>query len=92
MRPVLTDHALPAFMDAVLSFPCLSGLRNNPDERYQKFANYLELVKGWRNGESHEAGVTTEQEVKVATHVLVTMYVFVVSQVTAELEEVGAME
>lgn len=92
MRPVLQEHQTAAFMDAVLSFPCLAGLRNNPDPTYQKFATYLEMVKNWRNDESHEAVTSTEQELKAATHILVAMYVFVVSQNTAELDEVGALE
>lgn len=92
MRPVLADHLAPSFMDAVLSFPCLAGLRSNPDERYQVFSTYLEFVKTWRNDESHEAGISTEQELRAATHIVVAMYVFVVSQITADLEMVGAME
>lgn len=92
MRPVIADHQMPSLTDAILSFPCLAGLRNNPDERYQKFSTYLEMLKTWRNDESHEAVVSTEQDLKVAIHVVVAMYVFVVSQITADLEEVGAME
>ena len=92
MRPVLADHIAPTFMDALLSYSCLAGLRSNPKPVYQKFATYLELVKGWRNDESHEAGVSTEQELRAATHIVVAMYVFLVSQITGELEEVGAME
>ncbi len=93
MRPVMREHKAPSLLDAILSFPCLAGLRNNHDERYHKFSLYLENVKGWRNDETHEAStISTEQELKAATHILMTMYVFVVSQTTADLEEVGAME
>ena len=67
-------------------------IAEQPDERYQVFSTYLEFVKTWRNDESHEAGISTEQELRAATHIVVAMYVFVVSQITADLEMVGAME
>lgn len=92
MRATVKDHIAPTFMDAVFSFPSLAGLRNNPDERYHSFATYLDLVKTWRNDESHGAETSTEQELVVATHIVVAMYLFVVSQNTAELDEVGALE
>lgn len=92
MRPVLEGHIAPSFMDAILSYPGLAGLKNNPDERYHRFYNYLEMVKTWRNDESHEANISTEQDLRVASHILVAMYVFFVSQCTAELEINGALE
>ena len=88
----LEGHTTPSFMDAFLSFPCLAGLRYNPDERYHSFRDYSELVKSWRDTESHEALLSNDSELKAATHILVTMYLYVVSCNTAELDEIGALE
>lgn len=92
MRAVVKDHQSAMFLDALLSFDCLAGLRSNPDDRYKKFNNYLERVTAWRNKESHDAISSTEAEVKIATHILVTMYLFVISQNTFELAEAGAID
>lgn len=92
VSPVLKDHPKPTYIDALLSLPCLASLKNNPDERYQKFHNYSEMVKSWRDTEAHESAMLTEQELKAATHILVTMYLFVITQNTAVLDEVGALE
>ena len=74
------------FADALFAFACLRGLRNNQDERYANFKQYIEFVRQWRNEEAHEASQAEEQEITVATHILVTMYVFVVSQLTGDLD------
>ena len=92
MRAVVKDHQSAMFLDALLSFDCLAGLRSNPDDRYKKFNNYLERVTAWRNKESHDAISSTENEVKTATHILVTMYLFVISQNTLELAGTGAID
>lgn len=82
-----TDSTLS---NAIFAFRCLRGLQNNSDSRYQKFNNYLNLVRQWRNDEAHAAPNAGEDDIKTATHILVTMYMFVTSQVTTDLE--GAME
>ena len=74
------------FKDAVFAFRALRGLRNNPQPVYQQFSQYLEGLRQWRNLEAHEANTATEQDLIGATHIVVAMYLFIVSQTTTELE------
>lgn len=76
------------FTNAVFAFDCLRGLKYNRDEHYTNFKNYIEMVRQWRNDEAHLAPNSDVQEIITATHILVTMYVFVISQNTTELEDV----
>lgn len=78
-------NSLSTLTDCILALSCLRGLKNNPDERYQKFYDYLELVKLWRNTESHTAPDATMQELNTAIHVIATMYLWVVSQTADKL-------
>lgn len=81
-----TEGHNPTFHDAVLAFRALRGLRNNPQPVYQQFSSYLENLRQWRNTEAHEANTATEQDLIGATHIVVAMYIYIVSQVTTELE------
>jgi len=72
--------------NALFAFDCLRGLKYNTDEHYANFKEYIEMVRQWRNDEAHLAPNSNEAEIIAATHILVTMYVFVVSQVTTDLE------
>lgn len=74
------------FKDAVFAFRSLRGLRNNPSPAYQQFNQYLENLRQWRNTEAHESNTATEQDLIGATHIVVSMYIYVISQVTTELE------
>lgn len=74
------------YTDALFGFSCLRGLRNNTDSRYENFKRYSELVRQWRNEEAHMAPNADEKEIMTAIHILVTMYVFVVSQETSNLD------
>lgn len=76
----------PTFMDAVRAFSALRGLRNNPSSIYQQFYQYLENLRQWRNTGTHESHTATEQDLIGATHIVVSMYIYIVSQVTTELE------
>ena len=80
------DGKMATFINAIYAFRCLRGLRNNPAPVYQQFNSHLENLRAWRNLEAHEANTTTEQDLIGATHIVVAMYIFVVSQVTTELE------
>lgn len=72
--------------DAIFAFSALRGLRNNSNPVYQPFKQFLENLRAWRNAESHEANLASEQELIAATHIVTSMYVYIVSQVTTELE------
>ncbi len=74
-----------AFMDIKKAFPFLWNLRNNRDSRYSNFQKYIEQVHDWRNDEAHLAPNADENEIKLATHILVTMYAFVISKVYDKL-------
>lgn len=74
------------FIDMKRAFRCLWGLRNNTNPRFANFRDYIEKVHEWRNDEAHLAPDAGEEEIKVATHILVTMYAFVISQVYDRLE------
>ena len=74
------ENSMPTFINCILSLGCLRGLRNNPDGRYHKFYDYLELVKQWRNSESHTAPDASMKELDSAIHVVSTMYLWVISQ------------
>lgn len=80
------DGKMATFVNAIYAFRCLRGLRNNPAPVYQQFNSHLENLRAWRNLEAHEANTTTEQDLIGATHIVVAMYIFVISQVTTELE------
>lgn len=72
--------------DAIFAFAALRGLRNNPNPVYQQFKQFLENLRAWRNSESHEANLVSEQELIAATHIVTAMYIYIVSQVTTDLE------
>ena len=65
------------FTDAIHAFPCLWDLKYNPDPKYQKLYGYLMKLKSWRNAGSHIAPTATEEELKNASEVAVTMYYYV---------------
>lgn len=77
------------FNDSIHAFRCLWGLRYNPDPKYQDLYAKLMLLKKWRNGGAHIAPTATEDELKAATEVAITMYYFVTG---ASLYEFNAAE
>ena len=81
-----TDSSLA---DALFAFRSLWGLRNNPLPEYKKFADYMSMVRQWRNDESHLAPSASENEVERATTILVAMYLYVTGWSITELEEAG---
>lgn len=72
--------------DAIFAFRALRSLRYNQHSTYQRFNDYLENLRQWRNVEAHESTTATEKDLIAATHIVVSMYIFIVSQVTTELE------
>ena len=83
------ENSMPTFIDCIFAFSCLKGLKYNTDTRYKKFYTYLELVKQWRNDESHTAPDASSKELNSAIHVVAAMYYYVVSQTITELEQAG---
>jgi len=52
--------------DAFHAFPCLWNLRYGQDSVSQRFSSYLDMLRDWRNNESHMAPDAEEQEVDAA--------------------------
>ena len=75
--------------NAIHSFSCLWGLKNNPKSEYQKFSVYLDMLRQWRNDEVHLAPNASESEVDAAIKVVTSMYLFVTGNVITELEMAG---
>lgn len=75
--------------NAIHSFDCLWGLKNNPKSEYQKFSAYLDLLRQWRNDEVHLAPNAVESEVDAAIKIVTSMYLFVTGCVITDLEMAG---
>lgn len=54
----------------------LWNLRYNEQPEYQTLYQYLNLMKGWRNDESHISPAASEQEVDAAIKVALTIYFY----------------
>ncbi len=80
------EGSMATFTDCIFAFSCLKGLKYNTDERYKVFYTYLELVKQWRNDESHTAPDASVEELNSAIHIATTMYYFVISQTIGDLK------
>ena len=64
--------------NAIHAFDCLWGLRNNPNEKYQRLSGYLNQIRYSRNAEStHGTTFDSEEEMDRKIHAAVTMYMFV---------------
>ncbi len=83
------ENSMPTFIDCIFSFSCLRGLKHNTDNRYKKLYSYLELVKQWRNSESHNAPDASIQELNSAIHIVSSMYFWVISQNMTELKDIA---
>ncbi len=81
------EDCMATFIDCIFAFSCLRGLKYNTDARYQKFYAYLDLVKQWRNSESHTAPDATAKELTSAIHIVATVYLYVVSQCINDLKK-----
>lgn len=75
--------------DVIHAIRPLWGLKYSEDEEYQKLYQYLMLVKGWRNAESHISPTASEQEINAAINIIITMYFFATGSCITELESAG---
>lgn len=75
--------------DAIHAFRCLWNLKNSREEDEQKFSGYLQMLRDWRNEESHNAPVSTEEEINAAIKVIVAMYIYVTAYSITDLEMAG---
>lgn len=75
--------------DVIHAIRPLWTLKYNENEEYQKLYQYLMLVKGWRNDESHISPTASEQEINAAINIIITMYFFATGSCITELESAG---
>ena len=75
--------------DAIHSFNCLWNLKysDNPDK--QNLYQCLEMMKVWRNEESHISPTTSEADLDKAIGIVVTMYFYATGSNITELESAG---
>lgn len=72
--------------DVIHAFPCLWHLKYDADTRYQQLYQFLTLMKGWRNTQSHLSPTASEKEVDTAINICLTMYIFTTGCCLTELE------
>ena len=64
-------------------------LKFNPDEAHQRLYQYLQMVKEWRNIESHISPTASEQELNGAINIILTMYCYATGSCITDLEMAG---
>ena len=78
--------------DVIHAFPCLWHLKYDADTRYQQLYQFLTLMKGWRNTQSHLSPTASEKEVDTAINICLTMYIFTTGCCLTELENSVSIE
>ena len=87
--PARNEGDTPSWKDALYAHKCLWSLRWSTDEAKQQLYQWLLLVKGWRNEESHISPTASEQEIDVALNIILTMYFYVTGSSITALETNG---
>ena len=77
--------------DVIHAFPCLWNLKYSKDDESQRLYQYLEMVKTWRNDESHISPAASEQEITAAINVIITLYFYTTGYSITDLEVAGVM-
>ncbi len=77
------------FADCIFGHESLRRLKHTTDTRYFRFRDYLDKVRAWRNEEAHSAPEFSDEELKAAVHILVTMYAYVTAKSITDLEMNG---
>lgn len=75
--------------DVIYAIRPLWKLKFSEDEADQTLYQYLMMVKGWRNDESHISPTASEQEINAAINIIVTMYFFATGLCITELKAAG---
>ena len=65
------------------------SLKFREEDEYQKLYQYLLMVKGWRNDESHISPTASEQEIDAAIHIIITMYFYATGSCVKTLRFAG---
>ncbi len=75
--------------NVIYAHKCLWNLKYSTDEGKQQLYQYLMLIKGWRNSESHISPTASEQEVDTAISIILTMYFYATGSSITDLEMNG---
>ena len=75
--------------DVIYAIRPLWNLKYSANDQYKQLYQYLLLVKGWRNVESHISPTASEQEVDAAISIIITMYFFATGSCITDLESAG---
>lgn len=67
----------------------LWNLKFNREEKYQRLFEYLQMLKDWRNDESHISPTASEQELNGAINIILTMYCYATGTCITDLELAG---
>ena len=94
---LMKGHEVPAqnpggdvtWKNVIYAHKCLWNLKYSTDEGKQQLYQYLMLIKGWRNSESHISPTASEQEVDTAISIILTMYFYATGSSITDLEMNG---
>ena len=83
------DGKSASLADSIHAFRCLWNLKYGHTEEAQKYSQYLQMLRDWRNDSSHTAPTTSEQEIDAAIQIVVAMYLYVTGNSITDLEMAG---
>jgi len=94
---LMKGHEVPAqnpgedvtWKNVIYAHKCLWNLKYSTDEGKLQLYQYLMLIKGWRNSESHISPTASEQEVDTAISIILTMYFYATGSSITDLEMNG---
>lgn len=75
--------------NVIYAHRCLWNLKFSTDAAKQQLYQYLMLIKGWRNDESHISPTASEQEVDTAISIIISMYFYATGASITDLEMAG---
>lgn len=78
-----------SWKDVIYNVKPLWRLKFREEPEYQQLFNYLNLIKGWRNSESHISPTASEQEVNTAIGIIMSMYFYATGSCITDLEMAG---
>ncbi len=64
-------------------------LKFSQNDTHQRLFQYLQMVKDWRNAESHVSPTASEQELNGAINIILTMYCYATGMCITDLEMAG---
>ena len=83
------DGAPVTLANAIYAIEPLKKLKYNKEAEYQEFYEKLKFVRDLRNTEAHGTLEASEQEIEVATRIIIDMYIYAVSSNITNLEVAG---